>query len=1498
MRITIVLSLFFIMCVGAIGIVAGDTIIVDDDAGSWRHWENIQDAIDASSSGDIIRVYAGTYQEKLTIGLNRTITGNGSSDTFVQGDGTGDVIEVSGENVTITGLAINGSGTSWGDCGIDARFSNNISISNCEVWDCHEGILLLLSDNGTVSNCDLHDNIGSGLELGWGANNFTVSFSEASDNSWYGMYVWSSFNVTFFNVVAHNNSWAGLLVEEADDATVHVGEFMNNPFGLDLFDSHNATVMSIVAEHNTDGIHVEDCLNITIMDCEAKKNTWTGINMSFCHNSTVWTNTCSWNGIGYGMHDGSEINVSACEALNNSMDGIRWNSTMNSSQYANDIMGNGWVGSNVTGGGNNSINDNTISYNNQDKISIYSGLLINGSENATVDGNTINNNPYYGARFHFAVELNLTNNQIIDNCGGAAGIFLRRVKHSTLSWNNISNSTGTGADIYYSRDLDIMNNTFMTNDKDLSGNSGGIYIMTSWNITITGNDISENHATGIHCHGSDDISIYLNTITDNDGRGIYLVWCYDINITDQDVTDSMFEGIHVISCHRINITDCNVSYNNRNGGFGFSGIGTSSSENVTIERCDAVHNPKFGVKVNSGKNHSLIDNYLSYNCGGEAGLYISGGQDHLILGNNISNNTGVGIELSGVDNSRFRNNLIRGNNMNGTHWVGGVYSSGSGDNLWRYNNLSSNTGDGFDVRNFDGSTFQNNDLHNNTERGMDIQNCQWGNISDNRISGNGMEGILVTSGNMTFTGNDVSWNNRDNSWDYAGFYLSDAFNCTLIDNYISNNKKHGLRLQNGGGHEVNGNDIVFNCGGISGLYIFTSDHNTFTSNNISNSTGQGIECYSSEWNSFTENTINGNNEKGSAVGGMYFSTGENNTIADNDISFNNGLGARLHGAEYGSISGNIFQGNLNHGLYISGSATDLTIHMNTFTDNGGTSSQGYDSSGNNQWDNGSTGNIWSDYAYWDNNGDGRGDVPYDLDGGSGAEDLYPIFNVSRDIIVDDDWAGADYSTINDALEHIVDGATILVYDGEYIENIWVNETISLVGNGSATTSIEGGGTGDVVRFNSDNGILSGFHVNGSGSSFGSSCIEIFDTDNATVMNCTVGEGYFGIYLTMATSTTLTDCSAEVNNSYGVNLFQSGYSSLTRIVAGNATTGIRLLDSEKNILDDCAALDNTMYGIFIGDSRSNTIRDTAVHHNTGPGIRIAGGEQNTCKETGSWSNSIGFDIEDASSTTLDTCLARAGSKDGISIIDGPNTEVFDCNSSSNDLNGVYLSGNSSGTSIEDSLLTENDLTGITIAGVDGLTVNGCTIRENGIDGIYLNNASNSVLRYSEVFNNTRYGVYIDGSLNEVHNCSIYLNGDIGLRLFDADNGTIVYNEIFNNSDYGISLFGSHDNMIHHNNVANNGGTGSQGFDSTGTNDWDNGTEGNWWSDYTGQDGNGDGIGDTAYTIWGPGSAEDRYPLMNSTNNTAPKRVPEMPMVLAATAAMFIALAVIRRRRDRA
>jgi hypothetical protein len=44
----------------------------------------------------------------------------------------------------------------------------------------------------------------------------------------------------------------------------------------------------------------------------------------------------------------------------------------------------------------------------------------------------------------------------------------------------------------------------------------------------------------------------------------------------------------------------------------------------------------------------------------------------------------------------------------------------------------------------------------------------------------------------------------------------------------------------------------------------------------------------------------------------------------------------------------------------------------------------------NYWDNGSTGNYWTDYSGLDKDSNGIGDVPYNITGSAGSQDKFPL----------------------------------------------------------------------------------------------------------------------------------------------------------------------------------------------------------------------------------------------------------------------------------------------------------------------------------------------------------------------------------------------------------------------------------------------------------------------------------------------------------------------------
>jgi parallel beta-helix repeat protein len=149
--------------------------------------------------------------------------------------------------------------------------------------------------------------------------------------------------------------------------------------------------------------------------------------------------------------------------------------------------------------------------------------------------------------------------------------------------------------------------------------------------------------------------------------------------------------------------------------------------------------------------------------------------------------------------------------------------------------------------------------------------------------------------------------------------------------------------------------------------------------------------------------------------------------------------------------------------------------------------------------------------------------------------------------------------------------------------------------------------------------------------------------------------------------------------------------------------------------------------------------------------------------------------------------------------------------------------------------------------------------NNSYGIYVPGFCNDTLiERNKVVDNFGMGIYLYGSVNfTVKGNLVAGNWPSGIRITSSTNCTVAENVFANNDGFGIHVYSSHNIAIHHNNlVANTINAVTEKYAAT----WDNGypSGGNYWSDYSGKDGNHDGIGDTPYTIDADNS--DRYPLM--------------------------------------
>ena len=190
--------------------------------------------------------------------------------------------------------------------------------------------------------------------------------------------------------------------------------------------------------------------------------------------------------------------------------------------------------------------------------------------------------------------------------------------------------------------------------------------------------------------------------------------------------------------------------------------------------------------------------------------------------------------------------------------------------------------------------------------------------------------------------------------------------------------------------------------------------------------------------------------------------------------------------------------------------------------------------------------------------------------------------------------------------------------------------------------------------------------------------------------------------------------------------------------------------------------------------------------------------------------------------------------------------------------------SSNNSISGNNITNNTWHGIFLASSSNNSINGNTITNNSICDIYLLYSSNNSINGNTITNNhNNHGIQLDHSSNNSINGNTITNNYEGIGLgASSNNNSINGNNIKDNAD-GIQLQDSSKNTVYHNNFINNT-VQVDDWTPEQANFWDNGREGNYWSDYLLRYPNAAQIDstnvmDTPYVI--DANNQDNYPLMN-------------------------------------
>ncbi|MCK4444887.1 MAG: right-handed parallel beta-helix repeat-containing protein, partial [Thermoplasmata archaeon] len=320
------------------------------------------------------------------------------------------------------------------------------------------------------------------------------------------------------------------------------------------------------------------------------------------------------------------------------------------------------------------------------------------------------------------------------------------------------------------------------------------------------------------------------------------------------------------------------------------------------------------------------------------------------------------------------------------------------------------------------------------------------------------------------------------------------------------------------------------------------------------------------------------------------------------------------------------------------------------------------------------------------------------------------------------------------------------------EHITVYKTLSLVGESSDNTIIDGGGIGTAIYVTASGVNITGFKVTNSGSHIDDAGLKI-----DSVGNCYVAYN-----------------NLSSNSGNAILLLSSSVNTISRNIISDNDVGIASLYSVINTIDGNVFMDNWLsIELFrsLGDTvTNNTISDSDL------GVYL-------------------YDSEDI--VVLNNSMIRSGI-----LIEGYNLASWDSHTidTSNTVNGkpVYYWKNVSGGSVP------SDAGQVILANCTRVAIENQTL-SNGSVGILLGFSWENTIANNTLSSNKHSGVMLESSTNNIVASNKVSNGYFGIySFFSSNNNTFVNNTIFSNNTAGTDVYmiGFYLYSSHYSTISNN------------------------------------------------------------------------------------------------
>ena len=383
------------------------------------------------------------------------------------------------------------------------------------------------------------------------------------------------------------------------------------------------------------------------------------------------------------------------------------------------------------------------------------------------------------------------------------------------------------------------------------------------------------------------------------------------------------------------------------------------------------------------------------------------------------------------------------------------------------------------------------------------------------------------------------------------------------------------------------------------------------------------------------------------------------------------------------------------------------------------------------------------------------------------------------------------------------------------------------------------------------------------------------TNDVILKNASLLNNYYGVYFYILTAPKIEVINCTFNNSIHNAIYikdgTGGFSIINTTIANSGENGIWVYNNPHVNISNSKITGSGSNGIYlIGKSNFRIINNIITENHNGVHVYCPS-KVSIINNTISNNSNINILFESVTTFSITNNIIEnyvgmylQGSSQGeirnntiiggfhaIELIGGSTISIVK-NTLKNNNYAIYCSLSPQDISIRENRIIQTTQIGIYFGSPNNLTIKNNEIQSAAIYGIEIEDSKN--LR---IINNTikaSTAIYLASDSNTTIELNTIKNSNIGIRLQDSDNTTITKNTLENISTNTIKITGeSNNNTIYLNNFQ----TTATVSDTTNTS-YDNGTYGNYWENYNGEDNNHDWIGDTPYIIGT--NTQDNMPLM--------------------------------------